>query len=177
MPLPEPAATRSIFVSIPSQRLWVLDERGNVLREYPVSTAAAGPGVEENSNRTPTGRLRVARKIGRGAPPDAMFKSREIVGFWDGQPLEEDGILGRILWLEGLDPENANTFRRYIYIHGTNHEDKIGEPASHGCVRMTRADVVELFDLVEEGTPVTISAGERDFAEFVANRRAAGEMI
>ena len=64
----------------------------------------------------------------------------------------------RILWLEGLDPANANTRERYIYIHGTNHEEQIGEPCSHGCVRMRNADVAQLFDLVEPGTPVTIEA-------------------
>ena len=60
----------------------------------------------------------------------------------------------RILWLDGLEPHNANTHERYIYIHGTNHEEAIGEPASHGCIRMRNADVVELFDLVEVDTPV-----------------------
>jgi lipoprotein-anchoring transpeptidase ErfK/SrfK len=64
----------------------------------------------------------------------------------------------RILWLEGLDPGNANTRERFIYIHGTNHEEQIGEPASHGCIRMRGADLVELFERVEIGTPVEIKA-------------------
>ena len=63
----------------------------------------------------------------------------------------------RILWLEGMDVENANTKERYIYIHGTNHEAEIGTPASHGCVRMKNADVMELFEMVRAGTPVEIS--------------------
>ena len=36
------------------------------------------------------------------------------------------------------------------------HEDKVGTPNSCGCVRMRNADVAELFDLVDEGTPVVI---------------------
>jgi lipoprotein-anchoring transpeptidase ErfK/SrfK len=73
---------------------------------------------------------------------------------------EDDLIMSRVLWLDGLEPENANTFDRYIYIHGTNHEESIGQPASHGCVRMRNADVAELFDLVEVGTEVVIAPNE-----------------
>jgi lipoprotein-anchoring transpeptidase ErfK/SrfK len=71
-------------------------------------------------------------------------------------PETEDWITSRILWLDGLDADNRNTKGRYIYIHGTKHEDRIGVPDSHGCIRMRNADVIELFDLVQEGTPVRI---------------------
>jgi len=64
--------------------------------------------------------------------------------------------MSRILWLDGLEEDNANTRERFIYIHGTKHEDKIGRPASHGCIRMRNADVIELFDLIDEDTPVLI---------------------
>ena len=73
----------------------------------------------------------------------------------------------RILWLEGLESGNANTYDRYIYIHGTNHEDQIGRPASHGCVRMKNADVAELFRRVEVGTPVIIQAPRRPNARGI----------
>jgi lipoprotein-anchoring transpeptidase ErfK/SrfK len=72
--------------------------------------------------------------------------------------VEDDLILSRILWLEGLDPENANTVDRYIYIHGTNQEELIGTPASHGCVRMRNLDMIELYDLVAADAPVFIDA-------------------
>lgn len=108
--------------------------------------------------KTPTGRFRVAEKIGAGARSDTVFKSRRPVAALQKHASDDDLIMSRILWLEGLGKRNANTRERYIYIHGTNHEDEIGRPASHGCVRMTNADVVELFDLVEVGTPVTILA-------------------
>ena len=69
---------------------------------------------------------------------------------------QSDLVLTRILWLQGLEAENANTFQRYIYIHGTNDEASLGRPASHGCVRMRNREIIELFDLVAEGTPVWI---------------------
>ena len=74
----------------------------------------------------------------------------------DPLPPTKDLVTSRMLWLGGLNEHNANTHDRFIYIHGTKHEDKIGNPASHGCVRMRNADVSELFDLVDEGAQVTI---------------------
>jgi len=108
--------------------------------------------------KTPTGRFRIAKKFGKGAPVDAAFKSRKRVRTTKKMLREADLVMSRILWLDGLDEENANTHARYIYIHGTNHEDDIGQPASHGCVRMRNADVAELFDLVDVDTPVRIKA-------------------
>ena len=106
--------------------------------------------------KTPLGQFRVAEKFGADAPVGTVFKSRAPVGFRDEHPPDEDLILSRILWLDGLEAHNANTRDRFIYIHGTNHEHKIGEPVSHGCIRMKNADLVELFDMIEPGTPVVI---------------------
>ena len=108
--------------------------------------------------KTPTGRFRIEEKIGDGMPLGTVFKSRRPVKATKKFLREEDLIMTRILWLEGLDARNANTHERFIYIHGTNHEEKIGEPASHGCIRMRNADLLELFELVKEGTPVVIKA-------------------
>ena len=85
-----------------------------------------------------------------------IFLSRVPLGPDDPLPPTDDLVMSRILWLDGLEDHNANTRDRYIYIHGTKHENQIGRPASHGCIRMRNADVVELFDLVDEGTPVFI---------------------
>ena len=126
------------------------------IRSYPVSTSRFGIGTEEDSMKTPTGRFRVAEKIGGGLPSDSVFQSRVPLRPGDPLPPTEDLVMSRILWLDGLDEHNANTRDRFIYIHGTKHEDKIGNPASHGCVRMRNEDVVELFDLVDEGAHVTI---------------------
>ena len=89
-------------------------------------------------------------------PGGTIFRSRVPLGPEDPLPSTEDLVMSRILWLHGLDDHNANTRDRFIYIHGTRHEDKIGTPASHGCIRMRNTDVVELFELVDETTPVVI---------------------
>ncbi|MEP7014396.1 MAG: L,D-transpeptidase [Verrucomicrobiota bacterium] len=146
---------KSIHVSIRDQRL-TLKEGDGTIRTYPISTSRFGIGSEEGSNKTPTGRFRVAEKIGDDMPSGTVFRSRIPLGPDDPPPPTEDLILSRILWLDGLDDHNANTRDRFIYIHGTKHEHKIGTPDSHGCVRMRNADVVELFDLVDEDTPVVI---------------------
>src|SRR5881396_4140718 len=146
---------KSIHVSIRNQRL-TLKEDETPIRSYPVSTSRFGIGAEEGSMKTPTGRFRVAEKIGADMPRDTVFRSRVPLGPADPLPLTEDLVMSRILWLDGLDEHNANTRDRFIYIHGTKLEDKIGSPASHGCVRMRNSDVVELFELVDEGARVTI---------------------
>ena len=106
--------------------------------------------------KTPTGRFRVGKKIGHDLPSTTVYRSRIPLGPDDPPPPTEDLVMSRILWLDGLEEDNANTRDRFIYIHGTKHEDKIGRPDSHGCVRMRNADVIELFDLVDEETPVVI---------------------
>ena len=89
-------------------------------------------------------------------PHGTIFRSRVPLGPEDPLPSTEDLVMSRILWLDGVDEHNANTRDRFIYIHGTKHENKIGTPASHGCIRMRNADVVELFELVDETTAVVI---------------------
>src|SRR5262245_16378852 len=145
----------TIHVSIRDQRLTVKDGETTV-RMYPVSTSRFGIGTEEGSLKTPIGRFRVAEKIGRDMPASTIFQSRVALGPGDPLPPTEDLVMSRILWLDGLDEHNANTRERFIYIHGTKHEAKIGSPASCGCIRMRNADVVELFDLVDHDTPVII---------------------
>lgn len=146
---------KNIHVSIRDQRL-TLKEGETPIRTYPVSTSRFGVGTEQGSMKTPTGRFRVAEKIGGDTPSGTVFQSRVPLKPDDPLPPTEDLVMSRILWLDGLDQHNANTRDRFIYIHGTKHEDKIGTPASHGCVRMRNADVVELFTLVDEGTQVLI---------------------
>jgi lipoprotein-anchoring transpeptidase ErfK/SrfK len=148
---------RQILVDIPAQRLDVL-EGGNVIRSFPVSTSACGHGTEPGSNKTPAGRFCVAEKIGDGAPLGAVFRSRVMTGEFGDEASSEDLVQTRILWLAGLEEHNANTKDRYIYIHGTNQESLIGQPVSHGCVRMRNADVVELYSMIETGAEVIIQA-------------------
>ncbi len=148
-----------ITIDIPTQRLVLRDEKGRVRFEAPVSTSRYGVGSEPGSFRTPTGRFRIAEKIGEETPPWAVFVGRKWTGAFGDATGGEDQILSRILWLEGLDPENANTRERYIYLHGTNAEHCIGTPASIGCIRLRNAEMIVLFDLVEIGTRVLICPG------------------
>ena len=148
----------SLRVSVRDQMLEVYDAAGQVIRRYPVSTSAFGLGSEPGSLRTPLGRFRIAEKIGGEAPLGAVFKSRVHTGEIGLDSTDADLVLTRIFWLDGMEPHNVNTHGRYIYIHGTNHEDKVGEPVSHGCIRLRNADVIDLFALVEEDTELRIEA-------------------
>jgi lipoprotein-anchoring transpeptidase ErfK/SrfK len=146
---------KSIHVSIRDQQLTVVEDE-KPIRTYPVSTSRFGTGTEEGSFKTPTGRFRVAEKIGSDMSNGTVFVGRVPLRPDEPPPPTEDLVTSRILWLDGLDEQNANTRDRFVYIHGTRHEDKIGKAASHGCVRMRNADVIELFEMVDEGTPVVI---------------------
>jgi lipoprotein-anchoring transpeptidase ErfK/SrfK len=146
---------KNIHVSIRDQLL-TLREDETPIGTYPVSTSRFGVGTQKGSLKTPVGRFRVAEKIGSGMSADTIFRNRMPLKPDDPLPPTEDLVMSRILWLDGLDEHNANTRERFIYIHGTKHEGKIGSPASCGCIRMRNADVVELFDLVDHDTPVII---------------------
>jgi lipoprotein-anchoring transpeptidase ErfK/SrfK len=146
----------SIFIHIPGQRLDLMADDGAVVASWPVSTSKFGLGTEPGSYRTPTGKFVISDAIGGDAPLWAAFEGRLATGEIATPGGEDDSILSRILWLDGLDADNANTRERYIYIHGTNQEALIGTPASHGCVRMRNADIADLFGRVGPGTPVEI---------------------
>jgi lipoprotein-anchoring transpeptidase ErfK/SrfK len=145
-----------IRVNVPSQTLDLLDETGEIIRCYAISTSRFGIGTESGSNKTPTGRFRVSEKIGEGAPPGEIFVSRVPTGKIGEEGDDHDHVQTRILWLDGLDDDNKNTHERYIYIHGTNAESRLGTPASFGCVRMNNIDVIDLYDRVASGTAVEI---------------------
>ena len=145
-----------IYISIGEQKLRLFDA-DLLIKDYVISTAANGIGFEEGSYCTPTGRFEVSEKIGDGQPLRTIFKSRKPVGVWDGEMNEDDMILSRILRLNGLDAENANSMQRYIYIHGTNQEEALGKPVSCGCIRMRNEDIVDLYDRIDVGVPLVIT--------------------
>jgi len=153
--------TRFVLVDVAHQRAHLI-EKGQVTFSAPVSTSVHGVGGEEGSNRTPLGWHRIAARIGAGAEPGTVFKSREPTGeVWRGEARADDLITTRILWLDGLEPginrgPGSDSRERYIYFHGTNHESRLGEPLSSGCIRMANADVVRLFDRVQVGDLVVL---------------------
>jgi L,D-transpeptidase YbiS len=156
-----------IEISIPEQCLALHDAAGRTLRRYAVSTAANGPGEQRGSYCTPRGAHVIRAKVGAGAAWNTVFVGRRPTGeIWSPELAEaspkRDWILTRILWLCGREPGfnrfgDVDTMRRYIYIHGSPDTVPMGRPGSIGCVRMRNHEIVELFDLVEPGTPVQIT--------------------
>jgi len=151
-----PDTRHRVVISVPEQRMALLDH-GALMATFPVSTSKFTLGDSPGSLGTPLGELQVAEKIGGSAPSGAVFKDRRRTGeiLLPDAP-GRDPIVTRILWLRGLEPQNANAYSRYIYIHGTPEERNIGRPASYGCVRMRSGDVMQLYDIVGRGAKVTI---------------------
>lgn len=158
----------SIRIDITAQTLELLDDKGDLIKQYPVSTAKNGSGELSGSYCTPRGIHTVRAKIGANQPANAVFVRRRPTGEIYSSQLgqqhpKRDWILTRILWLSGSEPGfnrlgNVDTMRRYIYIHGSPDEAEMGKPGSHGCVRMHNEDIIDLFDKIEAGITVTIAA-------------------
>lgn len=162
---PDAVPGRLFVVDVERQTATLLKD-GTAAGAWPVSTARNGIGGAENSFKTPPGWHRIDRKIGAEMEAGTVFSSREPTGdVWRGERAEADLILTRILTLNGLEPginrgPGCDSRERYIYIHGSNHEALIGRPASCGCVRMTNADVIAVFDAALEGDFVLIAPSE-----------------
>ena len=161
-----------LIINIDQQRLYCMDHDENIISDYPVSTSSFGVGNKNGSYQTPTGIHSIAQKIGDGCAINEVFVGRQSLGILSDlitskENLPDDIISSRILWLQGEEPglnkgndkqgKLIDSYQRYIYIHGTSEEERIGKPASHGCVRMKNKDVIELFDLVDEGCKVIIN--------------------
>jgi hypothetical protein len=150
-------AEPSLVVSVPDQTL-ALVEGGVVREKFSISTSKFGLGDKSNSYATPLGSLEIASKIGGNAPLGTVFKSRQPTGevLAPNAP-GRDPIVTRILWLRGLERENARAYSRGIYIHGTPVEKLIGRPVSYGCIRMRSKDVMRLYSTVRVGTRIEIT--------------------
>ncbi len=154
-----------LFVSVQHQQMYLI-EKDSIIKKYTVSTAKKGVGNELHSLKTPLGLHNVKRKIGDNVPLGGILEARIFNGniapiYEDKTKADGDYVTTRILWLDGEEVginkgRNIDTYNRFIYIHGTPEEGYIGEPVSHGCIRMKNADVIELYDLIDEGTPVLI---------------------
>jgi lipoprotein-anchoring transpeptidase ErfK/SrfK len=159
----------NLIINIAQQTLTIYQQHKEVT-QYQVSTAKNGMGGQQDSGCTPLGKHVVAEKIGGSEPMNAVFVGRVPTGeIYDANLGElhpkRDWILSRILWLSGLEEGlnkgsnsqgGCDTYQRYIYIHGTPDTEPMSTPLSHGCIRMRNKDIVELFEQVEEGMPVTI---------------------
>lgn len=152
-----------IWVNSAGQSLYLIFDY-QIISVYPCSTAEKGLGNRIDSNQTPPGWHIIGEKVGDALPEGAVFKSRKWTGkIWrPGDAEHEELILSRILWLSGIENgvnrgAPVDSYERYIYIHGTNYEDRIGQPVSKGCVRLTNTHVIDLFDRVELGVKVLIT--------------------
>ena len=155
-----------LTIDIASQVLTVCAADGSALDRYPISTALNGPGEQDSSGCTPRGEHYIRACIGEGQPLNTVFRGRRPTGEIYSPQLaaehpDRDWILTRILWLCGREwgrnrGPGVDSFRRFIYIHGTPDTEPMGEALSHGCVRMRNTDIAELFARVRAGTRVVI---------------------
>ncbi len=154
-----------LFVSISEQKLYHIKDN-TIIKEYSISSAKKGVGNVKNSDKTPLGLHSVKEKHGNNTPTNGRMIGRVFYGqiatiFNDTTTSKTDDITSRLLWLTGEEEGinkggNVDSYQRYIYIHGTSEEGKIGTPASHGCIRMINKEVIELFSLVKLNTKVLI---------------------
>jgi lipoprotein-anchoring transpeptidase ErfK/SrfK len=161
------AESAHIEVDISEQRLYLI-ENSLIKASYPISTSKYGEGSIENSFKTPLGKHSIKEMIGEEAEINTIFTSRintkrSATTIDQFEDTDNDYVTSRIMWLDGEEDGlnkggNVDSFRRYIYIHGTHEEGLIGTKASHGCIRMFNYDVIELFNLVNIGTKVLIRA-------------------
>lgn len=157
----------TIEIDISKQRLFLLDNM-EIVRSYPISSSKYGEGSTQNSFKTPLGNHVIKEMIGNNAIKNTIFTSRintmrqaEIIH--DLTNSDNDYVTTRIMWLDGQEEgknkgKGVDSYKRYIYIHGTHEEGLIGQKASHGCIRMFNSDVIELFNDVKKGTKVYIKA-------------------
>ena len=145
-----------LIISVRDQKL-MLVQNGGKIATYPVSTSMFGLGDSWGRMTTPLGYLAVEKKIGDNVPVGAVFHNRRLTGeILQPNAPGRDPVITRIIWLRGLESQNAHAFQRCIYIHGTPQEKAIGKPASYGCIRMKSSDVAELYNRVPLGALVQI---------------------
>ena len=157
----------SIEIDISLQRLYLVDN-STIISSYPISSSKYGEGSKQNSFKTPLGSHMIKEMIGDQVPKNTIFISRintqrEAKIIHDQENSDNDYVTTRIMWLDGLEDgknkgKGVDSYKRYIYIHGTHEEGLIGQKASHGCIRMFNSDVIELFSVVKKGTKVYIRA-------------------
>lgn len=161
---------RYLLVRMGSQTLQFY-RNNELVRSYVISTSRRPPSNVQDSLGTPRGLHAIHERIGGGQPIGMAFKGRMPTGmhfseFDTNSAAPGNLITSRILWLGGLEngvnrgsqPDGTlvDTYNRYIYIHGTNHEDRLGTPQSAGCVLMGNLDIIGLYDEVRVGDMVLI---------------------
>jgi len=158
-------ANEVLYVSIKQQKLYHI-QNDSIIKAYIISSSAYGIGSKAGSNKTPIGLHSIKEKYGDNTPINGRMTGRVFYGdiasiYTDETKSKTDDITSRIFWLEGMEKgknkgKGIDSFSRYIYIHGTSEEGRLGKPASHGCIRMKNKEVIDLYKLIEVGTLVLI---------------------
>ena len=154
-----------IFVSIIAQKMYHIKEN-KIISKYVISSSVYGTGNKSGSNKTPLGLHKIKQKYGEETPINGRMIGRVFYGdiatiYTDDTKSKTDDVTSRILWLEGMETgknkgQGIDSYKRYIYIHGTSEEGRLGKPASRGCIRMKNKEVIDLYKLIEVGTLVLI---------------------
>jgi len=154
-----------LFISIANQELHHIKNK-KIINTFTISSSKYGTGNKNGSNKTPLGLHKIKEKYGEKTPINGRMIGRIFYGeistiYQDATKSKTDDITSRILWLEGLEKGKnkgigIDSYKRYIYIHGTSEEGRLGTPASHGCIRMKNKDVIDLYKIVKVGTLVLI---------------------
>ena len=157
--------TELLFISIENQKMYHI-KNNNIISEYIISSSVYGVGNKAGSNKTPLGLHKIKQKYGEATPINGRMVGRIFYGniaaiYTDETKSRTDDVTSRILWLEGIEEgknkgKGIDSYKRYIYIHGTSEEGRLGTPASHGCIRMKNKDVIDLYKIIEVGTLVLI---------------------
>ena len=166
---PDHTTSYLLLVNIKQQRLYFLNTQTTDYKSYLISSASNGIGNQNGSGQTPLGAHYIREKFGENAPLGSIFKGRQNIGkiakilTKPNELSNLDNITSRILWLSGLEASlnkdgDVDSYNRYIYIHGTDEEGRLGTPASHGCIRMSNQSVIELFDITSINTLIYILA-------------------
>ena len=154
-----------LFISIENQRLYHIKNE-KIINKFIISSSEYGTGNQDGSNKTPIGLHKIKEKYGKNTPINGIMVNRVFYGniakiHTDKKKSILDDITSRVIWLEGMEKgknkgKGIDSYYRYIYIHGTTEEGRLGTPASHGCIRMRNKEVIDLFNAVEVGTLVLV---------------------
>tara|TARA_B100000902_G_C27088559_1_gene802609 strand:+ start:274 stop:855 length:582 start_codon:yes stop_codon:yes gene_type:complete len=157
--------TELLFISIENQKMYHI-KNNNIISEYIISSSAYGVGNKAGSKKTPLGLHKIKQKYGKATPINGRMVGRIFYGniatiYTDETKSRTDDVTSRILRLEGIEEgknkgKGIDSYKRYIYIHGTSEEGRLGKPASHGCIRMKNKEVIDLYKIIEVGTLVLI---------------------
>jgi len=154
-----------LYVNILEQKMYLI-KQNEIVNTFIISSSENGTGSKSGSNKTPIGLHKIKEKIGHETPIYGRMIGRKFYGeiakiYYDKTRSKTDDITSRILWLEGIEDGlnkgfSIDSYKRYIYIHGTSEEGLLGIPSSHGCIRMGNKEVIELYDIIKIGTLVLI---------------------